>query len=624
MATQPTNLPVPSESARDLKFNAGKIDEFVTSREQKYIDRFGGGHYTIEGMRQVAQQAISAFGYITMDSFQNGATLTLPNQVLRWKLPDGDGEYYRWDGAFPKVVPAASTPDSTGGIGAGKWLSVGDASLRAELAQPDGSSMIGNGIGTVSDALTYITPEQFAEQYPGETNWAVMINKAYEYARENGKTVLLANVYHIRTSIIHYDGVRVINSGKIICDPAGDYSVLTPSGFQDKAAYVITTKDGRQTSRKGTTVDGLYIANTENEDPEHYNDEHVNAKGLLVTDIAGLNASDIKVFGHLGGVDIGGESGRGYEIFIKGCTSWIYNWVDSNIAGFTCNVSDSTFYDVITTAFGIGIHIKRGSNVFFNPHPWGYPLTADNLYPNRQTKILFYVEGGGNSMYRPYADTVSKIDASKVADLENGGYAFYFSNWGNTCIDSYVTASSEEMSSDLVLAHFAGDANDNLFDLRALTQPSKFLTTRFTYDEPAALFRNVISGRSGLGDYLNLSGNSSISAAGVTSSGTYLIRRSGGFADVLFQLSVTATTSPTGEMSVPLPLGLSFYYGSTTSMITRGCLKLPSDSIDVIAVSNGGKIEFYSINQTGTRTKLTATDIRNGNLEFMIRGHISN
>lgn len=127
MATQPTNLPVPSESPRDLKFNAGKIDEFVTSVAQKYIDRFGGEHYTIEGLRQIAQQAISAFGYITMDSFEDGNTLTLPNQVLRL---EATGEYYRWDGAFPKVVPAASTPDSTGGIGAGKWLSVGDAALR--------------------------------------------------------------------------------------------------------------------------------------------------------------------------------------------------------------------------------------------------------------------------------------------------------------------------------------------------------------------------------------------------------------------------------------------------------------------------------------------------------------
>ncbi|CZW94859.1 T7 tail fiber protein [Enterobacter cloacae] len=127
MATQPTNLPVPSESPRDLKFNAGKIDEFATSMGWTYTDRFGNQHYTIEGMRWLAQQAISAFGYITMDSFEDGNTLTLPNQVLRL---EATGEYYRWDGPFPKDVPENSTPDTTGGIGAGKWLSVGDATLR--------------------------------------------------------------------------------------------------------------------------------------------------------------------------------------------------------------------------------------------------------------------------------------------------------------------------------------------------------------------------------------------------------------------------------------------------------------------------------------------------------------
>ncbi|WP_407201516.1 hypothetical protein [Citrobacter werkmanii] len=50
MATQPTSLPVPSESPRDLKFNAGKIDEFVTSMGWTYTDRFGNKHYTIEGI----------------------------------------------------------------------------------------------------------------------------------------------------------------------------------------------------------------------------------------------------------------------------------------------------------------------------------------------------------------------------------------------------------------------------------------------------------------------------------------------------------------------------------------------------------------------------------------------
>lgn len=141
MATQPTNLPVPSESPRDLKFNAGKIDEFVTSMGWTYTDRFGEKHYTIEGMRWLAQQAIQAFGYITLDSFEDGNTLTLPNQVLRL---EATGEYYRWDGVLPKNVPSASTPDSTGGIGPGAWLNVGYAALKQQLASD------GNGLG---DAL---------------------------------------------------------------------------------------------------------------------------------------------------------------------------------------------------------------------------------------------------------------------------------------------------------------------------------------------------------------------------------------------------------------------------------------------------------------------------------------
>ncbi|MGM3312835.1 hypothetical protein ACS136_28935, partial [Enterobacter hormaechei subsp. steigerwaltii] len=124
MATQPTNLPVPSESYRDLKYNAGKIDEFVTSLTLQYIDRFGNAHYTIEGLRWLAQQAIAQYGWIPVGTFQDGATLTTPNQILK---DETDGEYYRWDGAFPKLVPSGSTPSTSGGTGVGAWLSVGDS-----------------------------------------------------------------------------------------------------------------------------------------------------------------------------------------------------------------------------------------------------------------------------------------------------------------------------------------------------------------------------------------------------------------------------------------------------------------------------------------------------------------
>ncbi|MDV1945947.1 tail fiber/spike domain-containing protein, partial [Enterobacter kobei] len=106
MATTPTQNSVPSESPIDLKFNAGKIDEYVTSMGWTYTDRFGQKHYTIEGNNYLAQQAMAAFGYVilTGKTFTTGATINNPNEVL---LNTVDGEYYKWTGSFasgPKVV----------------------------------------------------------------------------------------------------------------------------------------------------------------------------------------------------------------------------------------------------------------------------------------------------------------------------------------------------------------------------------------------------------------------------------------------------------------------------------------------------------------------------------------
>lgn len=130
MATVPTNNPIPSEDPRDLKFNAGKIDEVVNSDAHYYTDRFGVRRWTIAGFQYTAEEAIRNYGYITMDSFEDGATLTLPNQTLRY---EATGEYYRWDGEFPKTVASGSTPETSGGIGFGAWISVGDASLRGDI-----------------------------------------------------------------------------------------------------------------------------------------------------------------------------------------------------------------------------------------------------------------------------------------------------------------------------------------------------------------------------------------------------------------------------------------------------------------------------------------------------------
>lgn len=74
-------------------------------------------------------------------SFDDGFTATDPMQIFIY-----NGDYYRWSGDFPKVVPASSTPDSSGGLGIGAWLSVGDATLRSNLASGDeslGDALIG-------------------------------------------------------------------------------------------------------------------------------------------------------------------------------------------------------------------------------------------------------------------------------------------------------------------------------------------------------------------------------------------------------------------------------------------------------------------------------------------------
>lgn len=105
---------------------------------RQYAEAAGSSANKAKGSENEARRLVESMksaglmGYITRKSFEKGFRMTEWNEVL---LQESSGEYFRWDGAFPKVVPAGSTPESTGGQGAGKWLSVGDATLRTELAR---------------------------------------------------------------------------------------------------------------------------------------------------------------------------------------------------------------------------------------------------------------------------------------------------------------------------------------------------------------------------------------------------------------------------------------------------------------------------------------------------------
>ena len=154
MTTYNTGNPLGSAAAKDLYDNAENFDHLSNDQvNETWPDRLGKERLTWYGVEKKTMQALMNYGYITKKSFEIGATIDTPNTVLQW---ESTGEFYRWDGNWsqPKVVPAGSTPDSTGGIGEGKWVGVGDASLRTDLSSNGGAGIVVSESGeTVQDVL---------------------------------------------------------------------------------------------------------------------------------------------------------------------------------------------------------------------------------------------------------------------------------------------------------------------------------------------------------------------------------------------------------------------------------------------------------------------------------------
>jgi len=206
MATTPTNNAIPSESPRDLKFNAGKIDEIVNSPDDAYRDRFGGARLTWSGIEKISKEAISNYGYITVESFEDGFTITLPNQVL---LYESNGNYYRWTGSLPKVVSPGSAP----GDG---WLSVADAALRSQLASSSpgqGANLVafkgalGNEVPTTLNAL--LKPSYQVERWgavaDGVTDSTQAVKNALAALQGKDAVLLFGAGSYVISSLIQYD-----------------------------------------------------------------------------------------------------------------------------------------------------------------------------------------------------------------------------------------------------------------------------------------------------------------------------------------------------------------------------------------------------------------------------------
>lgn len=241
MSTTPTNLPVPSEKPQDLKFNAGKIDEFVTSFAEWYVDRFGNNHYTIEGMKQLALQQIYNLGWKLAGTFQGGAVVSAAGDIIQ---DTTTGIWYRWDdlSSLPKTVPSGSTPESSGGTGEGKWqpVEITDV-LRKDLAKASGAGL--SGFNPFS-SYPPNTLGNYLARIPGADNTGV--NNSLDSFNASIQKMALAG-----GGILHPEpGVYLISGGSVLLP---SYITLDLRGCELKG-------DGANTLiASGAIVDGALI-----------------------------------------------------------------------------------------------------------------------------------------------------------------------------------------------------------------------------------------------------------------------------------------------------------------------------------------------------------------------------
>ena len=88
----------------------------------------------IQDLNATINASLVAAGWDQVGLFSTGFTFTTPNQVGK----DADGNWWRWNGALPKVVSAATLPSSDA-----NYKLVGDGVLRGDLADVDSTVLIG-------------------------------------------------------------------------------------------------------------------------------------------------------------------------------------------------------------------------------------------------------------------------------------------------------------------------------------------------------------------------------------------------------------------------------------------------------------------------------------------------
>lgn len=250
--------------------------------------------------------------------FTTGGTLTVNdrNKAVLWTLASGgDGDWYYWEGALPKVIPAASTPASAGGVADGAWRPVGDITLRSEISDPDGATLypelqiarwrdVGDvrGWGAAGDGVTDDTAAINAA--------ALAVSN-----RGGGEVVFPAGKFIVSSPILIYSKTHYRGAGRgatrVTASPGSNTDVFKTWNFDTMTGAGNTNEAPYGFSVKYMTVTGNYLKLDEG---GLVDDEDISWR--VADEVLNTSGSAFKIFG------------SGYDIDVE-----VYNVAENALYG---------------------------------------------------------------------------------------------------------------------------------------------------------------------------------------------------------------------------------------------------------------------------------------------------
>lgn len=102
-----TGNPIGSISEEDCYDNMANLDQAMNSTNPTWRDRFGVEKPTINAALKSAGFMPAGFDFVTGGTLQPGDR----NKAVYNPMPNGDNNWYRWNGTFPKEIAANSQPE---------------------------------------------------------------------------------------------------------------------------------------------------------------------------------------------------------------------------------------------------------------------------------------------------------------------------------------------------------------------------------------------------------------------------------------------------------------------------------------------------------------------------------